>query len=90
MNDPNEKIELRGNTYTRAQLDEAWDLVCPTKHGGKDWKDRINARVRYDAPGFALVGLAIEFFTATKMRVTDGDAESCQIVADGYRAGPAN
>lgn len=84
--DPTEIIARDGSVYTVGQLREIFDAVSDPD----DWKGPIRALI--PASGHGVVDAAVEFFTATRISVTDGPEVGTGrilIEADGYRAGPA-
>lgn len=86
---PNEE---RTNT-----LAKAFELVTPSRHGAKDWKEPISAIVsttELKERGVTVgdVREAVEFFTATSASVEyihRGTAHAIHVTAIGYRRGPA-
>jgi hypothetical protein len=56
--------------------------------GNEHWKDEINAVI--PVIDFAKYNAAVEFFTATTLRVIAVvNGKSVQVVSEGYRRGPA-
>ena len=75
--------DLRGG-YTHEALQAAFTAV----HDPADWRAPI--RTFIDAAVLDITKTAVEFFTATKVRVAaTTDPGRLAIEADGYRAGPA-
>ena len=69
--------------YTRKVLSDAFDRVAVPG----DWKAPINAII--PAEDQDVVQAAIEFFTATSARFVQLSGTTVQVIATGYRMGPA-
>lgn len=88
-NDPTDGDEIiarDGNNYRVGRLRAIFNAVADPD----DWRGPIRALI--PASGHGAVDAAVEFFTATRIRVTDGPelgTGRILIEADGYRAGPA-
>jgi len=87
-----------------AIMEKAWSVVDPSCGGvvpGRTWKDPIdtsgtpnvvNALLRHQGVTLGQVLASIEYFTATKPRMSYENrkgVEVMRITADGYRKGPA-
>lgn len=86
-------------TPEQERMNRAFELVCPTKFGGTDWRSPINAFVaekELTETGVTLdeVKEAVAFMTATEAHVSvpismaEGGI-GYLVRAKGYRAGPA-
>ncbi len=83
---------------TTARMAKAWNMVCPTNHGAKDWREPVRAYVNereLEEAGttIAEVEEAVAFYTATEATTTEfknaGGGRGWMVYAAGYRRGPA-
>lgn len=69
--------------YPRSTLLKAFDVVCDPD----DWRAPIDAEVAVEEVPVTVA--AIEYFTATSVRVTRCHTDRCRVRSVGYRSGPA-
>lgn len=85
MYDPNYEA-MKVGKFTVGEMRAAFDKVCDKR----DWKNPIRAVIADEA--IEVTVAAIEFFTASKAKVTAmlGFGEGMSyLIAEGYYAGPA-